>query len=300
MLDVEKLVEGINDAMLRHLAPIKARLAAIEAVAPVKGDPGIAGDKGDQGVKGDPGEHGQPGENGEKGDPGIQGEPGVKGDPGESGKDADPVTLDDIKMAIFGVPELFTDAVREYMAEHPAESGKDGRDGANGTSVTPQEVADAMNGKFAEWALQFERNAADKLERAIAAIPEPKAGQDGKNGLDGFGFDDLTATGDDDGNITLTFTKGDRVKQFTFRIPRTVYKDVWTESDYTKGDIVTFGGSAWFALVDFPKAKPGQVDGEWRLAVKKGRDGRDGKDGQQGIPGRAGKDATIIDLVPLK
>jgi hypothetical protein len=49
--------------------------------------------------------------------------------------------------------------------------------------------------------------------------------------------------------------------------------------DYQKGSIVTFGGSAWVALLDSPSGGPGESPG-WQLLVKSGRDGRDGKDGR--------------------
>ncbi len=47
------------------------------------------------------------------------------------------------------------------------------------------------------------------------------------------------------------------------------------KKDYEAGDGVTYGGSWWIAQMDRPSEAPGKVEGEWRLAVKRGRDGKD-------------------------
>lgn len=52
-------------------------------------------------------------------------------------------------------------------------------------------------------------------------------------------------------------------------------RGVWREGHtYERGDGVSFGGSTWIAQTDVPTSKPG-TNGDWRLAVKKGRDGKD-------------------------
>lgn len=63
---------------------------------------------------------------------------------------------------------------------------------------------------------------------------------------------------------------------------------------YLEGDGVTWGGSFWIAQKDTATKPDG---GEWRLAVKKGRDGKDGlagERGEKGLPGPAGRDLTQI------
>jgi hypothetical protein len=108
-----------------------------------------------------------------------------------------------------------------------------------------------------------ERSIAD----AVAAIPKPS------DGRDGFGFDDLEFEHDGERGFTLKFVRGDQVKSFGFRVPVTIYRDVWREGAYEKGDAVTWGGSLWIAQKD-TDAKPDSGDG-WRLAVKRGRDAKD-------------------------
>lgn len=60
-------------------------------------------------------------------------------------------------------------------------------------------------------------------------------------------------------------------------LPMMSYKGVWQEGEFTEGDVVTWGGSAWYCKAT-TTTKPGEViDGQsdWKLAVKKGRDGKD-------------------------
>ena len=102
----------------------------------------------------------------------------------------------------------------------------------------------------------------------IAALPKPR---DGKDGVDGIGFDDMTCEIRDDG-VFLVWDKGDLVKEARLPIPidRGVFKEGQT---YRQGDGVTWGGSFWIAQVETAD-KPDTGKG-WRLAVKKGRDGKD-------------------------
>lgn len=79
-----------------------------------------------------------------------------------------------------------------------------------------------------------------------------------------------------------TYTGGRRwARRSVTEIP--VYRAVWqadfmnpeTGQGYSRGDMVTRGGSVWYAN-RATTAAPG-VDGDWTLAVKAGRDGREGR-----------------------
>lgn len=110
------------------------------------------------------------------------------------------------------------------------------------------------------------------LQRQLKAMVEaiPRA----KDGVDGLGFDDMEFTSGEDGAF-LTFTRGEQRK--TFRIPIPIDRGVFRDgSEYRAGDGVTWGGSFWIAQRD-TRAKPDAGNGDWRLAVKKGRDGKDAK-----------------------
>ena len=52
-----------------------------------------------------------------------------------------------------------------------------------------------------------------------------------------------------------------------------IYRGVWKEGAYKRGDTVTWGGSQFTAVRD-TDAKP-EMDGSWQLSVKRGRDGRE-------------------------
>ena len=201
----------------------------------------------------------------------------IKGEDGQDGEDGQSITLDD-------VAPMIAEAVAKAVAAIPAPAnGKDGKDGSDGlpgkdgqdgASVSVEDVERMVECKVAGWALDFERRAQGVLERAVDRIQKPADGKDGRNGVDGLGFDDLSVEYDGERRIALKFSRGDICKQFAVDIPvvldRGVYKP---DSEYQKGDAVTWGGSLWIAQKDGPESKPGE-DGGWRLAVKKGRDGK--------------------------
>ncbi len=130
-----------------------------------------------------------------------------------------------------------------------------------------------------------------QIKEAIAAIPLPK---DGRDGLDGVGFDDLELVEDDKGRPILRCVKGDKVREF--RIDG-AYCGVWKAGEsYLKGDRVTWSGSLFIARQDTTD-KP-ETSAAWQLAVKHGKEGKPGPEGQKGIDGRHGrdgKDLTYLD-----
>lgn len=180
---------------------------------------------------------------------------------GAPGKDADPEA----------VRALVAKAVSELPAPQDGAPGKDGAPGADGASVALEDVLPVVEAGFSRWALDFERRAADVLQRAAERIPVPR------DGIDGMSIENLTVEDDGDGRVTLKFSRGELSREFTIRLPR--FKDMGVFRDgqaHKEGDGVTFGGSFWIAQMDDPPGKPGDPDSGWRLAVKKGRDGKDG------------------------
>ncbi len=252
----------------RAAAELSRRLDALEAQRAIpapagdrgepgeKGDPGARGekgDKGDPGTRGEPGEKGDPGargELGERGDPGARGEKGDKGDPGTRGEPGE-------KGAPGGRGEK-------------GDPGERGAPGADGKSVAVEDLQPHLDAAFAKWALDFERRAADVLERAVDRFPRPK---DGRDALE---LEDLAVSHDGDGRITLRFKRGALEREFTLRVPRFKDRGVYREGvdDYLMGDGVTAGGSFFISQKDAPQGRPGESD-DWRLAVKRGRDGKD-------------------------
>lgn len=106
---------------------------------------------------------------------------------------------------------------------------------------------------------------------------EQGIGRDGLAGRDGFTFDDFEAIDDE--------------KEYGFRLKQNgavlgerrwpkpvaniadIYKGVWKEGEFQRGQLVTQGGSLFLAQRDTTD-KPETSDA-WKLVVKRGRDGRD-------------------------
>lgn len=172
----------------------------------------------------------------------------------------------ELKEAAPGLPGAKGDP-GERGPEGPAGSegapGRDGRDGQPGRDGAPGK--DGANG----------------LD-----------GAPGKDGADGVGFDDLDMTHDGERAFTFVFTKGERVKRFTFTVPVLIYRGVFAEgTDYARGDSVTWGGHLWIAR-ESTSYKPDMTAHAakfWTLAAKAGRDGKTGPKGDPGPPGKDGK-----------
>lgn len=223
-----------------------------------------------------------------------------RGEDGKPGADGKSITIDDVQPLIEAGIDKFSQQALAFMEAVPVpEPGKDGRDGvdgkpgADGKSVTIEDVAQLVSGKMAEWALDFERRAHDVLQRAIERVPPPKDGRDGidgKDGADGLGVDDLDFDLDlDAGEMVVVFARGDVRREFRKAIPLLVDRGVFkADEQYRHGNVVTWGGSAWIAQKSAPAGKPGESP-DWRLAVKHGRDGRDGAKGPKGTKGDPGE-----------
>lgn len=128
------------------------------------GPPGEKGEKGDKGDPGPSGQNGEPGAKGEKGDPGERGErgePGERGAPGEAGPAGKDAVVDNAAIILGLIP-----SIEEVVARHIALIPKavDGKDGAPG--------ADADMAAL-------EAFCADRIQKAVAALPPAPAGKDG-------------------------------------------------------------------------------------------------------------------------
>jgi len=210
-------------------------------------------------------------------------------------KDGSSVTADELLPIL--IPSLeakATEVARKAVSELPRP--KDGDDGKSvtleevlptvktwinalplpkdGKSVTLDEVLPLFHQAFDKWALDFERRAQDIHTRLLASFDKPKDGEDGDNGKDGLGFDDLRVEHDGERSFAFIFERGEQRKEFTFTVPVVLERGVYKgDRTYERGDAVTADGSYWIAQKDAPAGKPGQSP-DWRLAVKKGRDGK--------------------------
>lgn len=188
---------------------------------------------------------GEPGEPGKDGRDGKDGEPGRDGKDGADGKDG------------VGLP-----------GEKGAD-GKDGRDGVDGKDGAG--IADLMIDRDHSLVATFTDGRIKSLGRIVGA--DGKDGRDGDNGVDGLGIDDLDFEYDGERTFSVVFRRGEVEKEFGFLLPIVLDRGVYRDGEsYVKGDAVTWAGSLWIAQKD-TAGKPDA--GDWRLAVKRGRDGKD-------------------------
>jgi len=257
------------------------------------GAAGVAGAAGRDGVDGKDGAAGLDGEKGERGEPGLNGKDGVDGTDGKNGVDgADGVHGKDGKDGSQGADgKNGIDGARGESGIAGKDgvdgkngsdgiNGKDGRDGIDGKDgkdITEADLQKCFDRYAASWALDFERRAADALQKSIDKIKQPENGKDGcdgTDGKDGFGFDDLSIVQLTDKRLKFVFESGERKKEFVIDMPIVIDCGVFGEGkEYKRGDAVTYGGSLWIAQKDNPNQSPGNGS-EWRLAVKHGKDAK--------------------------
>lgn len=183
-----------------------------------------------------------------------------------NGKDGTSVTVDDVKPVV-------EEIVRRAVAEIPAPQDGVGvvdalieRDGSLTLTMS--------NGTTKKLGVVVGRDAdLDAIKRQIddhlATLPKPR------DGVDGFGFEDLNVEQVGERGFRFVFAKGDRHKAFEFALPVVIDRGVFKAgTKYAAGDGVTFGGSFWIAQAETTD-KP-ENSKSWRLAVKRGRDGKDG------------------------
>lgn len=156
--------------------------------------------------------------------------------------------------------------------------GRDGRDGVDGKSFTIEEAKTVLDSMAARWQLEFERRATDTMQSAIASIPLPRDGRDGKDGTHGIDFDAIELELQEDGRTVDFILRRDDVEIrrsvcFPVMLDADVFKD---GTEYRQGDCVTYGGQLFVArrsTTGTPLRSP-----DWRLAVKKGRDAREARE----------------------
>lgn len=280
--DIAIVADVVAEALKTGLVPLQDELTALKALTPERGEPGPRGDPGVPGVAGRDGLDGKDGRDGLDGKDGIPGADGkngsdgawgAKGDPGEPGPRGDigPAGRDGVdgEDGAAGVPG------------DRGPQGEKGADGLNGTDGIG--IASAMVDADGLLQLTFTDGVTKSAGRVtgrdgLMGLPgrDGQKGADGIDGQDGLGFDDITVEYDGERTFSLAFHRGDRKKTFgAFTLPLTIYRGVWEEGTYQRGDQVTWNGSQFHALKE-TTAKP-ETSPDWRLCVKRGRDGRDGK-----------------------
>lgn len=110
---------------------------------------------------------------------------GEDGAPGRDGKDADPVTREQIAEVIKSTPELFDEAVGRYLAENPPRDGRDGTDGERG-DIGPagKDAKPITKDQIVEAVLSCGEAMREAVVKHLTENPPP-AGRDGADGTSG-------------------------------------------------------------------------------------------------------------------
>lgn len=255
------------------------------------------------GRDGAPGEAGK-GEKGEKGDPGKDVEPEM----------VRLVAAEILPGMVERAQDVLAERLRAAVAALPAPAaGAAGKDGKDGASIHPDSVALMVNAAVGKAIAALPRpkdgvdGAAgrDAPELAVLArIDEARsypAGTYAKHAggeiraerhTDPVKDGDLLAAGWSvarDGVAAIVVSQGEDPRQLevatlltsgakaiaAFRLPAMIYQGVWREGEFSLGDVVTWGGSAWHSQIDKNNEKPGSSSGGWKLMVKEGAKGRD-------------------------
>ncbi len=195
----------------------------------------------------------------------------------KDGKDAEPIHPDTVALMVL------TEVNKAIAALPKAQDGKDGLPGRDALAV---EILPAI-----DHAKEYPRGTWAKHAGGLWLARGTGAGMSAweciVDGIDHIGF----AEAGDLRHFKLTMrTASGKSLELPFSAPAMIYRGVWREGEYERGDTVTWNGCIHHCNAEKTTAKPGASD-DWQLAVKHGRDGRDGKDGI-GKEGRPGRDLT--------
>lgn len=205
----------------------------------------------------------------------ASGKDGADARDGADGKDDDPVSDDQIALA-----------VERYLIANPPCAGKDGRDGKDGErgadGADGVGLAGAMIDRAGELNVTLTNGEVRKLGPVVARDGEN--GRDGADGKDGQSWEDMEVRRTGPRTIELSFDHGERRNTFELEFPVPLYRGVFSEGEaYQNGDMVTWAGSLWHCN-EATSDKPGDGAKAWTLAAKRGRDGKDFA-GPQAKPG---------------
>lgn len=147
---------------------------------------------------------------------------------------------------------------------------KDGRDGLDAAQIEPIEIDESRSYPKGTWAM-YAGGVIRSFRKTDPITTNPHdAGW--KVMMDGHLSPIFTQGEDPREFIISTITTGGVIIQSKFYIPTPIWKDVWSEGEYDKGDLVTWGGSVWHCqrkTTDKP-----QTSDAWKLMVKHGKDGK--------------------------
>jgi hypothetical protein len=253
----EQIVTHVREYVAREISAMSVRMAALEQM--VKDIP--AGPQGEAGRDGIDGKDGAPGLNGKDGAPGSDGERGPQGEAGISGKDG----IDGKD----GAPGERGEKGLDGLHGKDGRDGRDGKDGESGRDAAQLDPLPAI-----DEAKSYPRGTWASHKGGLWKALSQTDGMHGwVNMVDGI--DDAVLESKDGRNfkamIALASGKG---FETDFYVPTMIYRGIWKEGEYERGDCVTWGGSMFHCDAEKTTAKP-ETSTDWKLCAKRGRDGKD-------------------------
>lgn len=255
-----------------------------------KGDPGesIIGATGPQGIQGQTGqagprgERGEVGPRGEKGDIGERGPEGIRGEKGEPGERGE--------SGVQGI-EGKQGPIGPRGEKGDSVVGPPGKDGVDGRDALQIDILPAV-----DFNKSYPRGTFARFDGGIIRAFRNTSSGEGEQ-LEKLGWEVVVAgiadvavgMSDDSRMLSVTTRKtGEDHYLHCMQLPVLIYRGVYKDAEeYQRGDVVTWGGSAWHCNKP-TKSAPRENTEDWQLMVKEGRRGKDGAEGKQGPPGPKG------------
>lgn len=214
---------------------------------------------------------------------GRDGLDGKDGDPGAAGKDAEPVTLEQVEAAVLRALEVegainpVAVQVKRWFEMNPVRDGKDGlagKDGADGRDGC--NVSDALIDRDGHLVMVLGDGQSKTLGLVVGR--DGKDGEKGDTGRDGLNVTDFDTQLSEDGRILTLSLENEQVSvKHELQLPTMIYRGVLREGEtYVQGDTVTWAGSLWHCNAETSE-KPSDANRAWTLAAKRGSPGKDAK-----------------------
>jgi hypothetical protein len=208
---------------------------------------------------------------------------------GKDGKDIDPLLVRQMIEAEAAKAVLAMPAPLPGEKGEPGTAGIDGIDGRDALDINVLPEIDEAKA-YPRGTFALHRGGMIRAERKTEPILDSLEKAGWRVCLNGIVEE--TETVSEDGRTiarSTVYTNGLRLER-TIKTAAIVYRGIWKEADYERGDIVTRGGSSYHCQLSGTKQVPGTLGADdWKMMVKSGRDGKDGAPGPEGKPGKGAR-----------
>lgn len=301
MFDVQKFVGEVQDYIGRAIAPVVARLKALEDRPSERGIDGKDGRDGSDGASITAADV-EP-LIAERVKAAIAQVPAPQN--GRDGKDAEPILLQDVIAELADASEIKTllsllvaeaihegvttalpDAVAAYLKANPPKDGRDGADGKDGRDAEPGE--DGAKGDPGRDGIGVAGTLIDRDGALVLTLSDGTTkslgvvvGRNGTDGRDGLSMTDVSRQYDAESReIVERWTAAGVTKELRYPAGGIHHGGYWREGVRAKAaETWTRGGTTFIAKCD-TDATPSRESEHWLIFASKGRDGQDGRNGR--------------------